>query len=205
MQARRTALAAAPLLLALCACGDQEISTRTTADTLAEVRQGVKPPRGLPRVTQDVDGLLVGHRLMAAGEYELALKAYTRAAGDHGLNVDVLSALGSANLHLGRLGQAEDLLRLATTKDDSFVPAWNNLGVVLQTQGRHSEAAQIFRLASGLDNGNSDAIRANLSKSLAILDKTGYDLPKHDNDFELVRRGNGTYLLLSTPSSGHEQ
>jgi hypothetical protein len=35
---------------------------------------------------------------MAAGEYELALKAYLRAAAEHGLNVDTLSAIGSANL-----------------------------------------------------------------------------------------------------------
>ena len=56
----------------------------------------------------DVDGLLIGHRLMAAGEYELALRAYTRAAAQEGLNVDTLSALGSANLKLGRLGQAQN-------------------------------------------------------------------------------------------------
>ena len=30
----------------------------------------------------EVDNLVVGHRLMAAGEYELALDAYTRAAAD---------------------------------------------------------------------------------------------------------------------------
>ena len=38
-----------------------------------------------------IDGLIVGHRLMAAGEYELALDAYIRAAGQQGLNVDTLS------------------------------------------------------------------------------------------------------------------
>ena len=45
----------------------------------------------------DIDGLLVGHRLMSAGEYELALKGYTRAASQQGLNVDTLSALGWAD------------------------------------------------------------------------------------------------------------
>ncbi len=53
---------------------------------------------------QSADGLIVGHRLMAAGEYELALKAYNRAAAQQGLNVDTMSAIGSANLNLGRLG-----------------------------------------------------------------------------------------------------
>ena len=63
------------------------------------------------------DGLIVGHRLMEAGEYELALRAYYRAAARDGLNVDILSALGSANLKLGRLGQAEQLLRRARRGD----------------------------------------------------------------------------------------
>ena len=31
----------------------------------------------------DLDGLLVGHRLMAAGEYELALRAYTPVSYTH--------------------------------------------------------------------------------------------------------------------------
>ncbi len=67
-----------------------------------------------------VDGLVVGHRLMDAGEHELALQAYTRAAAEHGLTVDVISALGSANLGLGRLGQAEKLLRRAIKTDPPF-------------------------------------------------------------------------------------
>ena len=35
---------------------------------------------------------------MAAGEPELALKAYYRAAAEQGIDADVLSAIGSANL-----------------------------------------------------------------------------------------------------------
>ncbi|MEL7345730.1 MAG: tetratricopeptide repeat protein, partial [Pseudomonadota bacterium] len=91
------------------------------------------------RIQQDdsVDGLIVGHRLMAVGEYELALKAYYRAAGEQGMTVDTLSAIGSANLRLGRLGQAERILRRATQEDETFPPAWNNLGVVLM--GRASQ------------------------------------------------------------------
>ena len=42
--------------------------------------------------------MTVGHRLMEAGEPELALKAYLRGAGETGINADVLSAIGSANL-----------------------------------------------------------------------------------------------------------
>jgi len=84
-------------------------------------------------------------------EYELALKAYTRAAAQQGLNVDTLSALGSANLALGRLGQAERLLRRATEQDPSFPPAWNNLGVILMERGNTPEASEVFRRAFAAD------------------------------------------------------
>ena len=133
---------------------------------------------------------------MEAGEFELALKAYTRSAADHGISVDVLSALGSANLKLGRLGQAERLLRQAIEKDNTFVPAWNNLGVVLMERGEVAEAARVFRIAYGLDEGKTDSIKQNLTLALAKLENISYDAPE-DATFALMRRGQGDYLLLA--------
>ena len=151
----------------------------------------------MQRGEESVDGLIVGHRLMSAGEYELALKSYLRSAADHGLTVDDLSAIGSANLHLGRLGQAEKMLRRATQVDETFVPAWNNLGVVLMETGQFGEAARVFRVAFALDNGNSPEIRENLRLALAKLENPLYD--EGDNyNFALVRRGAGDFLLLSS-------
>jgi Flp pilus assembly protein TadD len=157
---------------------------------------GPYAPDALPAGEDSVDGLIVGHRLMAAGEYELALKAYFRAAAEHGVTVDVLSAIGSANLKLNRLGQAETYLRQATEKDESFVPAWNNLGVVLMETGHFGEAARVFRIAYGLDEGKSDAIKQNLTLALAKLENISYDAPE-DATFALMRRGQGDYLLLA--------
>jgi tetratricopeptide (TPR) repeat protein len=137
----------------------------------------------------DIDGLIVGHRLMAAGEYQLALDAYTRAAGQQGLNVDTLSALGSANLRLGRLGQSERLLRRAVELDPDFPPAWNNLGVLLMEKGDVAEASEVFRRAYATDNGNSDQIRDNLRLALARLESSSYQVVNEDINFELVRRG----------------
>lgn len=144
----------------------------------------------------EVDGLIVGHRLMAAGEYELALKAYYRGAAEHGATVDVLSAIGSADLKLGRLGQAERMLRDAIKVDETFVPAWNNLGVVLMEKGEVAEASLVFKTAFALDSGQSDEIRNNLRLALAKLENPAYDPPQESN-FSLVRRGNGQYLLLT--------
>lgn len=141
-----------------------------------------------------VDGLVVGHRLMEAGQAELALEAYTRAAGTKGLTSEVLVALGSANLALGRLNQSEKLLRRAVKQDADWPEAWNNLGVLLMEQGKTAEASEIFRKAFALDNGESDAIRDNLSKSLAKLENTVYDSDL-EQDYTLVRRNAGTYRI----------
>jgi Flp pilus assembly protein TadD len=145
----------------------------------------------------NVDGLIVGHRLMVAGEYELALKAYNRAAVQHGLNVDTLSAIGSANLHIGRLGQAERLLRNAVELDPSFPPAWNNLGVVLMERGKIAEASEVFRRAYAADNGNSDEIRDNLRLALAMLENNDNTMLQDYQNFSLIRRGAGDFVLMS--------
>jgi len=188
MLKHRVGMAALVALLAAC----------QTTGGLAPLHEGPAPPPGTPHITEAVDGLVVGHRLMAAGEYELALKAYYRAAGRYGLNADVLSAIGSANLKLGRLGQAETILRRATEKDDRFVPAWNNLGVVLMETGQVGEARRVFQTAFALDSGKSDEIRENLRLAIAKSENPAYDAVNNDK-FGLVRRGSGRYLLLSTP------
>lgn len=155
-------------------------------------------PYGADAREQGIDGLLVGHRLMEAGEHELALKAYLRAAGEQGMNADVLSAIGSANLKLGRLGQAEQILRRALEADETSVPALNNLGCVLMERGKAGEARLVFQQAFALDSGQSDSIRENLKLAIARTSPTVYD-PVEDVKpvMKLVRRGHGTYVLLS--------
>ncbi|MEL6837985.1 MAG: tetratricopeptide repeat protein [Pseudomonadota bacterium] len=143
------------------------------------------------------DGLIVGHRLMDAGEYELALKAYNRAALQQGLNVDTMSAIGSANLNLGRLGQAETWLRRAVEEDPTFAPAWNNLGVILMETGQVAEASEVFRRAFAADNGNSDEIRDNLRLALAKLENPGNNEIQQNQNFNLIRRGPGDFALTS--------
>lgn len=155
---------------------------------------------GIKADAEAVDGLVVGHRLMEAGEYELALDAFTRAAGQKGLTVDVMSALGSANLGLGRLGQSEDLLRRAVKSDKVIPETWNNLGVVLMERGEYAEASEVFRRAYALDDGQTDAIRDNFRLALAKIEKTGYDTGEQEKqDYKLVRRGSSKYVIRSIP------
>ena len=156
-----------------------------------------RTPPGVDRRASAEDGLLVGHRLMEAGEYELALRAYMRAAGQRGINIDTLSAIGSANLRLGRLGQAERILRQAMEEDPTFVPALNNLGVVLMEQGKPDEARLIFQRAFALDSGQTDSIRENLRLAIAQSEASVYDDTQEEPTFSLVRRGQGEFVLLS--------
>lgn len=185
--ARRPTRAALFLLL-LAACADDRLKPIEDA--------GAYPPPGIDLGETSQDGLIVGHRLMAAGEYELALKAYYRAAIQQGMTVDTLSAIGSAKLKLGRLGQAEADLRRAIDLDDSFVPAWNNLGVVLMGQGKYGEAERVFRTAFALDSGQSAEIRENLRLALAKLENPTYS-EENESNFTLVRSGTSEYLILA--------
>lgn len=184
----------APLLLAACSQGG----------LLPSLSGGGQPPSeqvyapGVDRRGEAVDGLIVGHRLMDAEEYDLALEAYTRAAGESGLTGEVLVALGSANLAMGRLQQAERLLRRAVQEEPEWPEAWNNLGVLLIEKGELAEAVEIFRKAYALDNGESDAIRDNLRLALAKLENSVY-IGEAQQDYKIVRRGSGLYTIRSTP------
>lgn len=156
-------------------------------------------PFGVDAQGQAVDGMTVGHRLMAAGEPELALKAYLRGAGETGINADVLSSIGSANLALGRLGQAEKILRRALELDPNFVPALNNLGVVLVEQDNYGEARVMFQRAFALDSGETDSIRENLMLAIAKSEASVYDpvQEQEQSGFRLVRQEKGKFVLLS--------
>ncbi len=141
-----------------------------------------------------------GHRLIAAGEYELALRAFNRAALSRGaLDAEILSGLGTANLGLGRLGQAEELLRRAV-RDDAAQPVdYNNLGVLLMEQGKTNEALQYFRRAFALSNGENIAIRDNLRLVLAKTENSATLEPEKSSEYKLVRRGNSDFIIRPTP------
>ncbi|MEO9683727.1 MAG: hypothetical protein ABJF76_08585, partial [Tateyamaria sp.] len=52
---------------------------------------------GVDRRGEAVDGVEVGHRLIAAGEFELAIKSFNRAALNRGgFDGEILSGLGTA-------------------------------------------------------------------------------------------------------------
>ncbi|QYZ71682.1 tetratricopeptide repeat protein [Neotabrizicola shimadae] len=143
-------------------------------------------------------GMVVGDRLMASGEYELALKAYLRAAADEGMTSDVLASIGSANLALGRLNQAELALRRAVDEDPENIPALNNLGVVLMNEDKPGEARVFFQRAYALDSGATDSIRENLRLAIAQSEGTVYSAPvEGKSPSAVVREQDGSTNLVT--------
>jgi Flp pilus assembly protein TadD len=165
---------------------------------------GLSAPKGGPYAPgvdlrkPAVDGVEVGHRLMQAGQFELALDAFTRAALEQGLTPEIMTAMGTANLGLGRLGQSEELLRRAVVAEPEWPEALNNLGVVLMEQDNIPEAVQIFRKAYALDNGQSDSIRDNLRIALAKSENPDNNSGQNQ-EYKLVRRGSSDFLIRQTP------
>lgn len=150
---------------------------------------------GVDLRAEGADNLETGHRLVASGQYELAIRSFNRAAIDRGtVDAEILSGLGTANLGLGRLGQAEHLLRRAVERDETSPEIWNNLGVVLMERGKSADATQIFRKAFALDNGESVSIRDNLRLSLEKSENS--EVTSDTNgEYKLVRRGSGDYSI----------
>ncbi|MGZ2258607.1 tetratricopeptide repeat protein [Roseobacter sp. A03A-229] len=184
---------ATALLLALGLAG-----CATGTDPIA-LPEGQLDAPGVDFEAEGVDGVQVGHRLLAAGEYELAIKSFDRAALARGaIDAEILAGLGSANLGLGRLGQAESLLRRAIAMEDAQPEDWNNLGVVLMEAGKTVEAEQVFKRAFALDNGESVAIRDNLRLALAKSENSATTASQTD-DYKLVRRGSSDFLISQTP------
>ncbi len=188
---RCLALLILPLALAACSSGG-------FGDSMFGAK---KPDRldapGIDLRSDGADNLETGHRLIASGQYELAIRSFNRAAIDRGtIDAEILSGLGTANLGLGRLGQAETLLRRAVERDATQPEIWNNLGVVLMERGKNADATQILRKAFALDNGESVSIRDNLRLA---LEKSEMSDTSSDNvdEYKLVRRGSADYLIRS--------
>ena len=175
-------------LAALAACGAPQIDASQTGP----FAPGVDLRADAAQAADSVD---VGHRLIAAGEFELAIRTFNRAALARGeFDAEILSGLGTANLGLGRLNQAEQLLRRATTEFDPVPSDLNNLGVVLMERGQTAEAVQIFRKAFALDDGESTLIRDNLRLALAKSENSD-SVPVNESQYKLVRRGSSDFLI----------
>ena len=136
---------------------------------------------------KQVDAMVVGERLMDAGEYELALDAFTRAAASDGFTGENLSAMGVANFRLGRMDQALAMFERALKIEPEWPGLLNNYGIALMAKGRFADAVQIFTKAVALDNGQNDSIRKNLAEAVEKYENSVYSA--QDNETERMPQG----------------
>src|SRR6056300_1317636 len=83
---------------------------------------------------KQVNAMVVGERLMDAGEYELALDAFTRAAASDGFTGENLSAMGVANFGLGRMDQALAMFERALKIEPEWPGLLNNYGIAMMAK-----------------------------------------------------------------------
>ena len=187
----RRAIGATMLIAMVASCTDPGLPD------LPEWPEGFDAPGIDPKGTSE-DPLVVGNRLLRAGEYDLALDSLARAALDQGMTAEIMAGMGTANLGLRQLGPAETLLRRSVKENAEWSVAWNNLGVVLMERREYPEAAQSFKRAFALDDGESDAIRDNLRLALAKMENP-VNTDTEEQEYTLEQQGNGQFKLRKLP------
>lgn len=95
--------------------------------------------------------------LFQQGEPASALAAVADLLDGAAPDVDALNLAAACARALGQPDQAERYGRLALRRDPSHAPSWNNLGILLQQQGRVAEAEAAYRRALALQPGFADA------------------------------------------------
>lgn len=103
----------------------------------------------------------MGHLCRAAGDYDLAVDWYRRAAELRPGDATYLIFLGGMLAKQGRFAEAEETHRAATACAEGCIDeAYLNLGLVLRARSRFAEAADCFREAIRLDPRDRAARRA---------------------------------------------
>ena len=75
------------------------------------------------------------------------LRDVYKAGAEEGLTPNVLSAVGSAQAQLGRLGQAERTLRAALDQDDRSVPVWSGRSIRARDWRRKTSGPRSIAIA----------------------------------------------------------
>ena len=66
-------------------------------------------------------------------------------------------------------------------------------------RGNSAEASAVFKRAFAADSGNSDEIRNNLRLALAKMENPSNTAVQENQNFNLIRRGAGDFVLMSEP------
>lgn len=160
------------------------------AATLLEAPVTVEPRRAETYLS-------VGKRLLAAGEPDLAIKAFLRSINNEGVSAQAMTGAGIGYQRQGLLTTARRYFEQATRLAPNSTITHNNLGVVLYQMKEYYSARDEFRLAFAVSNGANELAENNLNRveatiaAVEVVPETDYAI-SHD----VVRLGGGEFRLV---------
>lgn len=167
----------------------QPDSVTVDATTLA-TPENVKPK---PAETY----LSLGHRLLAAREPDLAMKAFLTSMNVEGISASAVTGAGIAFEQQGLLSGARRYFEQAVQLAPNSVIAHNNLGVALYRLREYYPARDEFRSAFALSSGTSETAVRNLNRTEAMIAvlETSEDA-EQPISHEVVNLGGGEFRLV---------
>ncbi len=103
--------------------------------------------------------LLLADALYDSGDAKSALGMYTAINKAKPGSAAALDGIGRCHLKNNSYAAAEASLRSAIKADKSFVPAYNNLAIVLEKMNKRTEAISLLETAMSMDGNNADVQR----------------------------------------------
>jgi len=107
--------------------------------------------------------LLLADALYDSGDTKAAMTMYKQIIAAKPNSATALDGIGRCHLRDANYAAAEAALRGAVKADKSYVPAYNNLAVVLEKMNKRSEAISYLEKASSMDANNAD-VQKNLKR-----------------------------------------
>lgn len=107
--------------------------------------------------------LLLADALYDSGDNKAAMTMYKQIIAAKPNSATALDGIGRCHLRDANYAAAEAALRGAIKADKSYVPAYNNLAVVLEKMNKRSEAIAYLEKAASMDANNVD-VQKNLKR-----------------------------------------
>ena len=107
--------------------------------------------------------LLLDDALYDTGDTKASLVLYKQIIATNPNSAPALDGIGRCHLQDSSFAAAEAALRSAIKADKSYVPAYNNLAVVLEKMNKRAEAISYLEKAASMDANNAD-VQKNLKR-----------------------------------------
>lgn len=111
--------------------------------------------------------LLLADAVFDSGDSKNALTMYKEILAARSNSAAALDGIGRCSLRDDKYVSAEASFRSAINADKMFVPAYNNLAVVLEKMNRRPEAIVLLEKAASMDGNNADVMK-NLKRMRSV-------------------------------------